>query len=91
MYKADNKLLSDCKTYELMARTNIYIKKYANGNRIEEITIPAMAKGFPFVPVLFVFLRPTIENIRPSIGPAAVMKTMAKINMLYTAIKAELS
>ena len=50
-----------------------------------------MAKGFPFVPVLFVFLRPTIENIRPSIGPAAVMKTMAKINMLYTAIKAELS
>lgn len=50
-----------------------------------------MAKGFPFVPVLFVFFRPTIENIRPSIGPAAVMKTMAKINMLYTAIKAELS
>ena len=26
-----------------MARTNKYIKKYANGNRIEEITIPAIA------------------------------------------------
>ena len=73
-----------------MARTNKYIKKYANGNRIEEITIPAIAKGFPLIPMLFVFLRPTIESIRPSTGPAAVMRTMAKINMLYTGIKAEL-
>ena len=72
-----------------MARTNITIKKYANGNRTEEITIPAMANGFPFVPVLLVFLRPTIENIRPSIGPAAVTRTMAKSNMLYNAIKVE--
>ena len=73
-----------------MARTNINIKKYANGNRSAEIIIPAMAKGFPFVPMLFVFLRPTIESIRPSIGSAAVMKNMAKINMLYTNIKEEL-
>ena len=72
-----------------MARTNIIIKKYANGNRTEEITIPAMAKGFPFVPVLLVLLRPTIENIRPSIGPAAVTRTMAKINMLNNANEAE--
>ena len=73
-----------------MARVNIAIKKYANGNRSEEITIPAMAKGFPFVPVLLVLLRPTIESIRPSIGPAAVTRTMAKINMLNNAIEAEL-
>ena len=86
-----HRYITNPQPYELMARTKIYIKKYANGNRIEEITIPAMAKGFPFVPILFVFFRPTIENIRPSTGPAAVMKTMAKINMLYTAIKAELS
>ena len=72
-----------------MARTNIYIKKYANGNRIEEITIPAMAKGFPFVPVLLVFLRPTIESIRPSIGPAAVMRIITKSNVLINAIVAE--
>lgn len=73
-----------------MARTNINTKKYATGIMIEEIIIPAMAKGFPFVPVLLVFLRPTIENIRPSMGPAAVTRTKAKINKLYNPIVAEL-
>lgn len=72
-----------------MARVASIIKKYANGIRIAEITIPAMAKGFPFVPVLLVFLRPTIESIRPSIGPAAVMRTIAKSNALINAIVAE--
>ena len=68
-----------------MARVNITIKKHDNGNRIEEITIPTMAKGFPFVPLLLVLTRPTIERIRPSTGPAAVTRTMAKSNVLITA------